>query len=272
MKTLSKTIEIKGVGLHSGEECGVRLAPFDRPGVFFRNSAGLSDVSEAVVEEDSRLTGFALPNGMKIRTGEHMLAAIAGMGLESVVVESDAQEVPILDGSAFKWAEAIRAAGVCCVPGEAKKRSVCTPVTVEENDGKRLLFALPSETLRVTYIIDYSGTPVGVQRTDVKITEDNFYDIISRARTFGLTRELEYLRREGLAKGGSLENALVFDDNGLVGGGALRFPLECVTHKVADLLGDLTLCGVVPTAHYVALCAGHSIHAKMVKKLKAVLQ
>lgn len=272
MKTLNKEIEIKGIGLHSGEMCGIRLLPSEIPGIRFRNAGGLSDISSAVVEEDSRLTGFVLSNGMKVRTGEHMLAAIAGMRLDAVIIESDAEEVPILDGSAHQWADAIKKCGTAEVSGTPKRYSVSAPIAVEENNGKRLLIALPSQELRVTYIIDYTGTPVGVQRTDYKISEESFYDIISRARTFGLTSELEYLRREGLAKGGSLENALIFDEKGLVGGSALRFPLECVTHKVADLLGDLTLCGSAPVAHYVAVCAGHSIHAKMVKKLKALFQ
>lgn len=272
MKTLSKALEISGIGLHSGEMCRVRISPYDRPGIFFKNAGGISDAAEAVVEEDRRLTGFSLPNGMKIRTGEHMLAAIAGMGLEAAVIESDAEEVPILDGSAHEWAKAIKETGLCETAGKAKQLAVSSTVTVEENDGKRILFAMPSTELRVTYIIDYFGTPVGVQRADYKITPDNFYDIISRARTFGLTSELEFLKKEGLAKGGSLENALVFDDAGLLGGVELRFQHECVVHKITDLLGDLTLCGTVPVAHYVAICAGHSIHAKMTKKLRALLQ
>ena len=140
----------------------------------------------------------------------------------------------------------------------------------EENGGKRFLAAVPSEKLCVSYVIDYSGTPVGTQNVTYDVTRETFYNIISRARTFGLTSELEYLRRNGLAKGGSLDNALVFDGEGLVGDASLRFPLECVTHKVIDLLGDLTLAGPIPTAHYVAIAAGHSIHGKLARRIRTV--
>lgn len=271
MKTLKDEIKISGVGLHSGEMCTVRLMPSERAGVWFVNGAGeASNVTCAVVEEDQRLTGFSLPNGVVVRTGEHMLAAITGMGLEAVEILLEGSEVPITDGSAFPFAEAINCAGFCDVPGEAPRRALSVPLAVEENGGKRFLAAVPSDRLTVSYVIDYSGTPVGTQNVFYDVTRDNFYNIISRARTFGLTSELDYLRRHGLVKGGSLDNALVFDECGLVGGAQLRFPLECVTHKVIDLLGDLTLAGPVPTAHYVAVAAGHSIHGKLVGRIRAI--
>ena len=141
---------------------------------------------------------------------------------------------------------------------------------VEENDGKRLVAAFPCDKLSVSYIIDYSGTPIGVQNVKYDITNAAFYNIISKARTFALTYELDYLRKNGLAKGGSPENALVFGETGLIEGQELRFPLECVTHKVIDLLGDLTLAGTIPTAHYVAISAGHSIHGKLTRRIKSL--
>ena len=271
MKTLKEEIKISGMGLHSGEKTAVRLMPSERAGIWFANKSGeLSNISEAVVEEDQRLTGFSLPNGVAVRTGEHMLAAIAGMGLEAVEVVLEGGEVPIMDGSAFPFAEAIKEAGLADVSGEAARRALAAPVAIEENGGKRFLAAVPSEKLCVSYVIDYSGTPVGTQNVTYDVTCETFYNIISKARTFGLTSELEYLRRHGLAKGGSLDNALVFDEEGLVGGASLRFPLECVTHKVIDLLGDLTLAGPIPTAHYVAIAAGHSIHGKLARRIKSL--
>lgn len=271
MKTLKNEIKISGVGLHSGEKTAVRLMPSERPGIWFANKAGeLSNVVEAVVEEDQRLTGFSLPNGVAVRTGEHMLAAIAGMELEAVEIVLEGGEVPIMDGSAFPFAEAINETGFADAPGETPRRALSAPIALEENGGKRFLAAVPSEKLCVSYVIDYSGTPVGTQNVTYDVTRETFYNIISRARTFGLTSELEYLRRNGLAKGGSLDNALVFDGEGLVGDASLRFPLECVTHKVIDLLGDLTLAGPIPTAHYVAIAAGHSIHGKLVRRIRTV--
>ena len=199
-----------------------------------------------------------------------LLAAIAGMELDAVEIFLEGGEVPIMDGSAFPFAEAINETGYAEAPGETTKRSLAVPIALEENGGKRFLAAVPSEKLCVSYVIDYSGTPVGTQNVTYDVTRETFYNIISRARTFGLTSELEYLRRNGLAKGGSLDNALVFDGEGLVGSASLRFPLECVTHKVIDLLGDLTLAGPIPTAHYVAIAAGHSIHGKLARRIRTV--
>ena len=271
MKTLKNEIKISGVGLHSGAYATVRLMPSERAGIWFANNKGeLSNVAEAVVEEDLRLTGFSLPNGVAVWTAEHMLAAIAGMELEAVAIALDGLEVPIMDGSAFPFAEAINETGFIEVPGEALRRSLSAPIALEENGGKRFLAAVPSEKLCVSYVIDYSGTPVGTQNVTYDVTRETFYNIISKARTFGLTSELDYLRRHGLVKGGSLDNALVFDGEGLVGGASLRFPLECVTHKVIDLLGDLTLAGSIPTAHYVAIAAGHSIHDKLARRIRTV--
>ena len=258
------------MGLHSGKQTAVTLEPFDRQGIYFRGPRGLSSVSEARVEEDSRLTGFSLPNGVSVRTGEHLLAAIAGMGIDAAVVELDGGEVPIMDGSAFPFADGIKKTGLEETGDKCERLALPVPVYAEERGGDRIMTACPCDHLKVTYIIDYSGTPVGVQRVTVDVTTDNFYNIISKARTFGLTRELEYLKQNGLALGGTLDNALVFDENGPVGGQELRFPLECAMHKVIDLLGDLTLCGFVPVAHYIGIASGHSIHAKLTRRLRAL--
>lgn len=270
MKTLKNEIKISGVGLHSGEKTTLWMRPCKQAGIYFRGRQGLAPLTEAVVQEDSRLTGFSLPNGAVVRTAEHLLAAIAGMGLEAVELEIEGHEVPILDGSAFPFAEAIKDCGFEETDGKIKRRAISAPLYLEENGGGRLIAAAPADKLMITYIIDYSGTPVGTQRVKYDITSETFYNIISRARTFGLTSELDYLKQNGLAKGGTLDNALVFDEKGLVGGQQLRFPLECVTHKVIDLLGDLTLAGEIPTAHYVAVAAGHSIHGTLARRIKAL--
>ncbi len=269
MLTLRNEIKMSGIGLHSGERSVLHLRPCGRAGIFFRGKNGLSPTADAVVEEDSRLTGFSLPNGVTVRTGEHLLAAVAGMGLEAVEIELDGPEVPIMDGSAYCFAEAIKECGFEETAGDAVRTAVSCPIAVSEKNGERLAVALPAENLSVTYVIDYPGTPIGTQSVKYDITPDVFYNIISKARTFGLTYELGFLKENGLAKGGSLENALIFDDRGPVGGQKLRFPLECVTHKVIDLLGDLTLAGPVPVGHYIAVAAGHSTHGKLVRRLKA---
>jgi len=120
-------------------------------------------------------------------------------------------------------------------------------------------------------VIDYPGTPVGTQRASYVITPEVFLEKISKARTFGLTSELEYLKKNGLAKGGSLGNALMFDEKGLLNEGGLRFPEECAAHKINDLLGDLSLLGSIPVAHYIGICAGHDLHGRLVDRIKRAL-
>jgi len=264
-RTIAGNIEFNGVGLHSGADCKVVMSPADDGGIRFKTANGIYSITEAVVEEDQRLTGFVFPDGTKIRTAEHMLAAISGSGIDNVLIESTGGEIPILDGSASVYVQAFKKTGFTG-QRETKLPALSTPVFVD--DGKRTIFAIPSKTLKVTYIIDYAGTPIAVQKASYEITEETFTNVISNARTFCLTAELDFLKSNGLACGGSLDNAMVFAQDKMLNEGGLRFPLECVTHKILDLLGDLTLLGHIPTAHYVGICAGHAMHDKLVEKLK----
>ncbi len=270
MKTLAKELTFNGIGLHSGQEASVTLCPYDKQGIYFENENGVCPITEAELAEDSRLTAFRLPNGVVTRTGEHMLGAIIGMELDSVLIKNKFEEIPILDGSAEVFVEQIKD-NIIDDGIPVKKLFISSPVSVVEQNGGRLVIALPSEVLKITYTIDYSGTPVGIQTVTYEINQENFIDIICKARTFGLTREFEFLKKYGLARGGSLDNAMVFDEHGLAEGQELRFPSECVTHKVLDLLGDLALLGQAPIGHYVAHCAGHSTHGLLRGKLLKVL-
>jgi len=269
-RTLAKEISFRGIGLHSGADCRVALFPFDS-GVCFKTANGIYPITEVTVEEDQRLTGLKLPDGTIVRTAEHLLASIAGMGIDSVLIESNGGEIPILDGSASCFAQAIVSAGNRSTNSKRNTLSVPVPIAVDDAERGRFVIALPSDRLKITYIIDYSGTPIGMQRVSYDITPDNFLNIISKARTFCLTSEFDYLKSNGLAKGGSLENAMVFDGKSLLNPEGFRFQLECATHKVLDLLGDLSLLGTLPVAHYIAVCAGHEMHGKLVDKLKRVL-
>lgn len=274
LKTLKDELLFEGIGLHSGVRTSVRLIPNDSYGVFFKTASGIYPISSAVVEEDMRLTGFFLPDGSKVRTAEHLLGTIVGMGLNSIIIMVENEEVPIMDGSASEFAQAIYSAGYetteTTETGSTDSRDVASAVSVADERRGSMLTAYPSDKLRITYIIDYTGTPIGTQRADYFITPETYLETISKARTFGLVTELEYLKEAGLIRGGSLANALVFDDNKLLNEGGLRFPLEPVTHKVTDLLGDLLLLGYVPKAHYMAVCAGHALHGKLVRKLKRI--
>ena len=269
-RTIKNEIILEGIGLHSGKQGKISLYPSDRAGIYFKTVTGLYPLTSAVIEENKRLTGFKLPDGTIIRTAEHLLGSIIGMGLDSVILELKGEEIPILDGSAYPFASAIADTGIE-EQGEKKiDRVLMAPIFVEESERQRIVAAVPSNILKVTYVIDYSGTPIGTQRVCYNITHEVFLQTISKARTFGLTSEIDYLNKAGLAKGGSLDNSLVFDENSLLNEGGLRFPLECATHKVIDLLGDLAFVGSVPVAHYIAICAGHDIHAVLTNRLKRI--
>lgn len=270
MRTLKGAAVLEGIGLHSGKYARVGLFPSAGGCISFRTSGGLFPISSAVVEEVSRLTGFRLPDDTLVRTAEHLLASIVGMGLDSVEIELDGEEVPIMDGSASPFAAAILNAGMEETGEKTVRNRLAVPIVIDEPEDGRVIAAVPSHKMRVTYVIDYPGTPVGTQRVSYEINQEIFLDTISKARTFGLTSELDYLKKYGLARGGSLDNALVFDKGSLLNEEGLRFPLEPVTHKVIDLLGDLSLTGNIPIAHYIGICAGHGIHGRLTDRLKRI--
>ncbi len=269
--TISAPTEFTGIGLHSGEQSKVSVYPSEQEGICFLTENGLFPITSVNVEEDRRLTGFRLPDGTIVRTAEHLLAAFTGLGIDSVVIRLEGEEIPILDGSPHPFAVVFSETGITQYGGNLPKKAITVPVVIDDPDRDRSIMAIPAERLKVTYVIDYPGTPVGTQKASYVISPDLFLEKISKARTFGLTSELEYLKKNGLAKGGSLENALMFDENGLMNEGGLRFPLECVTHKINDLLGDLALLGTIPTAHYIGICAGHDLHGRLVDRIKRVL-
>ena len=269
--TLSQGVEFTGIGLHSGEISTVSVHPSRKEGIYFSTGSGLFPITSAQVQEDSRLTGFSLPDGTIVRTAEHLLAALTGLEIDSAVISLTGEEIPILDGSPHQFAMAFLKAGITEYGEKPRKKALSVPIVIDDPYKDRAIMALPSERLKVTYVIDYPGTPIGTQRASYTVTPDVFLQRISKARTFGLTSELDYLKKKGLAKGGSLENALMFDEKGLLNEGGLRFPLECVTHKINDLLGDLALLGTIPTAHYIGICAGHDLHGRLVDRIKRVL-
>lgn len=270
-RTISEVKEFTGTGLHSGEISTVSVSPSQKEGIYFSTKNGLFPITSAQIEEDQRLTGFRLPDGTLVRTAEHLLAALTGLEIDSAIIELAGEEIPILDGSPHFFALALSDAGIREFGEKSSKPALFVPIVIDDPDRDRAIMAIPSERLKVTYVIDYPGTPVGTQRASYIMSPEVFINKISKARTFGLTSELDYLKKNGLAKGGSLENALMFDEKGLLNEGGLRFPLECVTHKINDLLGDLTLLGRIPTAHYIGICAGHDLHGRLVDRIKRIL-
>lgn len=257
MTTIERGVDLTGIGIHSGERVRLSLLPAVRGGIVFRRSDldGPEIPLSARNPESERRT--VLGQGrVRIQTVEHLLAAVLAAGITDMVIELDGGEVPVFDGSALPFVSALEKAGRSST-GSGPVSRLLEPFTVREN--RASLTARPAEEFRITYTIRFDHPLIGVQSLSLAVTEDVFNREIAPARTFGFLKDVPDLRRRELAKGGSLENALVLDDKGLLNG-PLRYPDEFVRHKILDLIGDLALLGRKPLAHFIADGAGHPIH------------
>jgi len=268
--TLKAAFELSGVGLHSGETTRVRVlsAKANEGRYFVRVDLPQTPVIPAQVEavrQTTLSTELAVDND-GVRTVEHLLAALAGSGVDNARIEIDGAEVPLLDGSAKIWTEAIASVGIEEQERykDAKREKVLEPIWVR--DGDAFVAALPASELRLTYGIDFAYEAIGNQWYSWSPAVESFASAIAPARTFGFADQIEQLQQAGLIKGGSLENALVCDKLGWLNP-PLRFPNEPVRHKLLDLVGDLSLLDVVPRAHIVAYKASHHLHTQLARRL-----
>ncbi len=270
--TLKQPFERSGVGLHSGQTVTLRVLPAaaDRGRIFVRTDLPGSAEIPARVEAVTQTTlSTELTQGeAQVRTVEHLLAALSGLGVDNARIELDGPELPLLDGSAQQWVEAITAAGVVAQDRPRTVSSLSTPVQVQQGDA--FVMALPAPNLRLTYGIDFELAAIGNQWHSWDPEKEAFADAIAPARTFGLAHQIDYLRAQGLIQGGSLENALVCDANGWVNP-PLRFDNEPARHKLLDLIGDLSLVGSLPPMHVVAYKASHGLHVAFARALLAQL-
>lgn len=270
--TLRTTVSIDGVGLHSGHPVRAHFhpAPVDHGLVFLRR-----EHSDQLIpaELDSAATfdyATTLKRGdVSIGTVEHVLAAAAGLGLDNCLIEIEGPEVPILDGSALPFVRLFHAAGF------ERQDALVKPLQLEravevEHDGKRVAFEPGGTGLSVTYEIDFPHPFVGQQELTFVVRPEEFASRIAPARTFGFAREVAQLRARGLARGGSLHNAVVLDDTGILSG-PLRFRDEFVRHKVLDLIGDLALLGRPVNGRIHARKAGHAVHIEFARALRAAM-
>ncbi len=265
---LTTSFEKSGIGLHSGERTRVRVSPAAAGSgrYFVRVDLPGSPVIPAGIESvcQTQLSTELAVGEAKVRTVEHLLAALAGMGIEDARIEIDGAEVPLLDGSAREWVEAILLA-TDSNPAIAENTTISTPLWLTAGDA--FVAALPSPELRFSYGIDFKYAAIGNQWHSWSPSQASFATEIAPARTFGFAPQVEQLRQAGLIKGGTLENALVCDESGWLNP-PLRFANEPVRHKILDLVGDLSLLGHFPTAHYLAYKASHTLHTQFVRLLR----
>jgi UDP-3-O-[3-hydroxymyristoyl] N-acetylglucosamine deacetylase len=269
MSTVSNICECQGIGLHSGLTTTVRILP-TQPGLgryFVRVDlpdtpqipAHIASVSQTTLSTE--LTA----NGASVRTVEHLLAALAALGIEDARIEIDGAELPLLDGSARVWVEKIVSSQIEPLQSVIATSGVlAAPVWIQQDE--IFVVALPSPVLQFTYGIDFDVLPIGNQWHSWQPDKEDFSTEIAPARTFGLAHQIEQLRSAGLIKGGSLDNALVCDDRQWLNP-PLRFPNEPSRHKLLDLIGDLSLLGKFPQAHFLAYKASHQLHVRLAQRL-----
>lgn len=269
--TIKESFELSGVGLHSGVTTTVRVVPTkaEEGRYFVRVDLPDRPIITARIEAVSQTTlSTELAGGQaKVRTVEHLLAALFGNGVDNARLEIDGAEVPLLDGSAKMWSEAIANVGIASLSISSSPRlplSLTEPIWIREEDA--FVAALPSSETRFTYGIDFPYHAIGNQWHSWNPQTENFAQAIAPARTFGFAEAIEQLKQAGLIKGGSLENALVCSDRGWLNP-PLRFTNEPARHKLLDLIGDLSLLGRLPQAHFLAYKASHKLHIQLAQKL-----
>jgi len=269
MTTIADPVAIRGVGLHGGQRVTMSLRPAP-PGtgvVFVRTDLGGVEVP-AVVGNLAR-TSYATTlesGGAVVATVEHLLSAVVGLGIDDLRVELDAGEVPIMDGSAAPMVRLLEQAGVRRSGMPRRVMRIRRPVTVREGD--KSISITPGRGLNVRYAIAFNHPAIGASQREFTLRRRTYIRDIAAARTFCRLDEVEALRMAGLARGGSLENALVVDDDGLMNG-PLRYRDEFVRHKILDLLGDLALLGASVEGTIHARRAGHDLHTRLVRELVA---
>lgn len=269
--TLAASFSQTGIGLHSGQtvQVHVRPAPVQSGRVFVRTDCPQADPIPGTVQSvQTTVLSTELGNGTEsVRTVEHLLAALAAAGVDNAVIEIDGPEVPLLDGSAQKWGEAIAQAGL------QAQTSIRTPITITDPlwcyQGDAFVAALPSPELRFSYGIDFPVSAIGCQWHSWSPQRESFFSAVAPARTFALAHQIEQLRQQGLIKGGSLENAIVCDAQKGWLNPPLRFPNEPARHKLLDLIGDLSLLGSLPCGHILAYKASHALHTEFARTLVA---
>lgn len=270
--TLAHQFERSGIGLHSGLSVQVKVQPAEpEEGRYFvrvdlpgqpRIPARIDCVGQTVLSTE------LISDRATVRTVEHLLAALAGMGVDQARIELDGPEVPLLDGSALGWVEAIAQSDLQPQGAPRQLPTLLHPVSIQHGDA--FIVALPASELRLTYGIDFDLPAIGNQWYSWSPSQESFVEAIAPARTFGLASQIEQLRDRGLIKGGSLDNALVCAETGWLNP-PLRFSNEPVRHKLLDLVGDLSLLGIFPLVHVLAYKASHSLHTQLARLVAQLL-
>ena len=269
-RTLAAAVTATGVGLHLGQTTRVNVLPAEANSgrYFVRTDLDSHQIpADVAAVSQTQLSTQLGSADRQVRTVEHLLAALWGAGVDNARIEIDGPEVPLMDGSAQGWSQLIQTAGTVEQGVPRAGRQLDTPVIVR--DGDAYVMALPASQIRFSYGIDFPMAAIGNQWHSWSPAVEDFHTQVAPARTFAMAHQIDGLRSQGLIKGGSLENALVCDRDGWLNP-PLRISNEPARHKLLDLVGDLSLLGVLPTMHVTAYRASHSLHVQLARQLAAV--
>ena len=272
-QTIGSPIQIEGIGLHSGKK--VKMEIFPAPpstGIQFISTqnfkkmkfrASVHHITKTML---STTLGLGIKDNEQVHTVEHLLSALHGMEIDNVSIHLNDVEIPIMDGSALPFVKLIVKAGTVKQNKERSFLRILKKIQIEEN-GKSLSI-LPYSGVKISYSINFNNPLITQQDYTLNFSKHHFMNEIAPARTFGFLNEVEALQKRGLIQGGSLDNAVVVDQGGVVlNKEGLRFPNEFVRHKILDLIGDFSLLGHPIQGHIIAHCAGHTLHARLMEKI-----
>lgn len=268
-QTIRKPVSLRGIGLHSGKPVEVSIAPAPPNfGIVF-NVVGHDEPIPAAPESvvDSHYATTVGRNGTRVQTVEHLMAAAAGLGLDNLKITVDGSEIPATDGSAKPFVTLLTGAGR--TTQSAPRRRIVIPHPIHVGAGGRWLRILPADVFRISYTLDHEHPAIGTLALSCVPNERKFIEDFAPARTYGFLEDLGRLRKNGLARGGSLENAVVVGQRGVLNG--LRYRDEFVRHKILDLIGDLALLGRPVIGHVIGRNAGHDLNVQLVLEIQRAL-
>jgi len=265
-RTIKRSVEAIGIGLHKGVPVKLRLEPLGENSgiIFYRSDKGVSIPLSPENVVDTKMATVIGKKDIVISTIEHLMSAVYAFGIDNLRIVLDNDEVPIMDGSAISFVMMIEEAGIKELDAPKKFIKITKEVTIK--NGEKFATLKPSEKINFNFEINFDHPVIGNQKYKFNFSTKNYIEEIARARTFGFLKEVQYLRSIGLALGGSLENAIVLDEKKVLND-SLRFEDEFVRHKILDAIGDMSLMGANFIGSYVAFASGHHLNHLLTKKL-----
>ena len=273
-KTIKNQVEINGIGLHKGKQIKIVLKPVSKKtGIVFervdvRDKNNIIKVNYKNLFDLERGTNIQNEDGVKLHTIEHFMSALSVCGITDIFVEIEGNEMPILDGSSIKFVEKIKSAEVLELEEEEIEPLIITePVIFSDEKNGKYVLALPYDGFKISYTIDFNHTFLKSEYFEFEVNLENYEKEIASCRTFAFDYEIDFLKKNNLALGGSLDNAIVIGKDGPLNPEGLRFENEFVRHKILDIIGDLYVLGTPIKAHIIAIKAGHFVNAKLTEMI-----